>query len=199
MIALIKKAVLEIRQQQQEVISVDAMLNYLDSLEAHADDEEKEDEQKFDEGIAVSRVAHEKGLAYYNAQQLHSVEMFRSVIGYGNATLKSAMLINGGAAVALLAFIGNIWVKGVNSDAVDSLTNGIALFTFGVLAAALGTGGSYLTQYFYNEGFQRTGIGFHIFSILIVLLAFALFGFGACESYQAFVEHLTSNHVPQPT
>ena len=143
---------------------------------------------------------HERNLEHYKAQQLFDVEMFRSVIGYGQAALKSAILINGGAAVALLAFIGNIWAKGVRPDVADSLTNGIVLFASGVLAAAVGTGGSYFTQYYYHiEGPERAAIYWRRLTILVVLLAFILFGFGACESYQAFVEHLTHDYVSQPT
>jgi len=44
--------------------------------------------------------------------------MFKSVIDAGTVALRSATLINGGAAVALLAFIGNIWEKGVAEEAV---------------------------------------------------------------------------------
>ena len=196
---VIKKAVLDVKAKQQEVISVEAMSNYLDALKKDVEGAEEANKQKFEADVAVFRAEHERNLAQYEAQQLHAVEMFRSVIAYGQAALKSAMLINGGAAAALLAFIGNIWAKGVAPDAVSSLTSSIAFFAFGVLVAAVGTAGSYFTQYCYSEGFQRSAIVFHTLTVLVVLAAFALFGFGAWESYQAFVEHLTPNHALQPT
>lgn len=188
----IRKAVFDVKQQQQEFISIDAMINYLDSLKIHIGDTERIDKKKFEADVTVFRAEHERNLAHYEAQQLHAIELLRSVISCGQAALKSAMLINGGAAAALLAFIGNIWEKGIKPEAVGSLTNGIAFFTFGVLVAALGTGGSYFTNYCYSEGFQKTAKIFHILTILLVLGSFGLFGFGAHESYQAFVEHLTS-------
>lgn len=109
------------------------------------------------------------------------------------------MLINGGAAAALLAFIGNIWAKGVAPEAVSSLTSSIAFFAFGVLIAAAGTAGSYFTQYCYAKGFQWMAIAFHTLTVVVVIGAFVLFGLGVRESYQAFVQHLASDHALQPT
>ena len=192
-IKVIKDAVLEVKAQNQEVISVDAMANYLDALKKDIESVEKVNNKKFEADIAVFRAEHERNLARYKAQQLYAVELFRSVIGYGQAALKSAMLINGGAAAALLAFIGNIWIKGVSPDAVNSLTSAIAYFAFGVLVAAIGTAESYFTQYCYSESFQRSAIVFHTLTVLFVLGSFVLFGLGALESYQAFVEHLAPN------
>ena len=187
----IKTAVLQVKAQKQEVISVDAMVNYLEVLKSEINNAEVIDKKKSEVDLAVFRAEHERNIAHYEAQQLHSIEIFRSVIAYGQAVLKSAILINGGAAVALLAFIGNIWAKGISQDAVNSLTSSIAFFAYGVLVAALGTAGSYFTQYCYYEGFHRAAIVFHVLTVLIVICAFMLFGFGAWESYQAFIEHLT--------
>ncbi len=198
-IKIIKDAVLEVKAANQDVISVDAMANYLDALKKDVESVEEADKKKFEADIAVFRAEHERNLAHYKAQQLHAVELFRSVISYGQAALKSAMLINGGAAAALLAFIGNVWIKGVSPDAVSSLTSAIAYFAFGVLVAAIGTAGSYFTQYCYSGSFQRAAIVFHTLTVLIVLCSFVLFGFGVFESYQAFVEHLSPNNTLQPT
>ena len=40
------------------------------------------------------------------------VELMRATVAFGQFAIKSAILINGGATVALLAFIGNIWKDG---------------------------------------------------------------------------------------
>ena len=39
-------------------------------------------------------------------------EIYASMHQYGEATLKGAVLINGGACVALLALLGNLFSKG---------------------------------------------------------------------------------------
>jgi len=173
------------------MISAEAMLNYLESLKGDLDSTEDVEQKSFEVEIASFKAEHERNLAHYEAQQLHSIELFRSVIAYGQAALKSEILINGGAAVALLAFIGNIWTKGIQPEAVNFLTSGIAYFSFGVLAGALGTVGSYFTQYCYSESFLKAGVVFHFLTVLIVLGVFVLFSLGAFDSYQAFVEHLS--------
>ena len=42
-------------------------------------------------------------------QEAGKVEMLKATMEYGGAAIKSSLLINGGAAIALLAFIGKIW------------------------------------------------------------------------------------------
>ena len=81
--------------------------------------------------------------------------VFRSMIEYGRETLRAAMLINGGAAVALLAFIGAVWEKKEDSEVVFSLAFALAFYSLGVLAAVLACASAYFTQYFQNERNSR--------------------------------------------
>src|SRR5690348_15897112 len=62
-------------------------------------------------------------------QQQHesNLEMFRTVIVTGQSALKSALLINGGAALAILAFVGHIWGNAKTPHILPSLTHGLAL------------------------------------------------------------------------
>lgn len=194
-IELIKKAVLYIEQHNQDVISVNALKNYLEKLDKHVEEAQKFDQQRSTVDLELFRAEHERNLAHYHVEHQFSLEMLRSVLAYGQTALKSAMLINGGAAAAILAFIGNIWAKGTAQASVALLTKSIAFFAFGVLVAAFGTGTSYLTQYFYSEEKNTAAIIFHIFTILVVLGAYFLFGMGAYKAYLAFVEHLVPNNV----
>ena len=190
----IRSAVIDVKQNNQDVISVDALLNYLDALDKDASDTDVLDHRQHDSNLAEYRAENERNIAHYNAQQLHAVEMFKSVIGYGSAALKSAILINGGAAVALLAFIGNIWSKEIAQAAVSHLTSAIAYFSFGVLAAAVGTASSYFTQYYYSENYQRTGIVFHTLTVAVVIGSYVLFSLGIIGSYESFVLQFAPNN-----
>lgn len=193
-ISNIRAAINDVKQNNQDVISVEALLNYLNALENEASETDILDHRQHDAHLAEYRVENEKNIAHYNAQQLHAVEMFRSVIGYGSATLKSAILINGGAAVALLAFIGNIWNLDVSQGVVSHLTSAIVYFSFGVLAAAIGTALSYFTQYFYSEDYQRTGIVFHTLTVVIVVSSYVLFSLGIMGAYESFVLQFSTNN-----
>jgi hypothetical protein len=77
----------------------------------------------------------------------HGVEMFRSVIQAGQNALRSAFLMNGGASVALLAFVGHL--SSVAPKKVPMLAPSLATFVGGVLVAALASGVTYLSQWFY--------------------------------------------------
>ncbi|QQR69350.1 MAG: hypothetical protein IPI58_01310 [Alphaproteobacteria bacterium] len=68
------------------------------------------------------------------------LETFRSAITSGQNAVKSAFLLNGGAAVALLAFLGQ---KGASPAVVDALLP----FAWGVFLAAFTSGTIYATQY----------------------------------------------------
>ena len=59
------------------------------------------------------------------------------------------MLINGGAAVALLAFLGNL-ITNNSGAAVPSFANAMQAFVLGVFLAAVAYALTYLSQICYN-------------------------------------------------
>ncbi len=179
----IKRSLAEVKKSGQATVAVEAFERYLDELGPAV-----EKSQEID--VKLAEYAHERNLAHYDAVQAHNREMLRAVITYGQTTLKSTILINGGAAAALLAFIGNVWDSSLSSATVSGLTNSVLLFSSGVLAAAIGTAFTYCTQYCYAEGWKKWGVAFHIVTVLLVLLAFGLFGYGANEAYLGFFDHL---------
>jgi hypothetical protein len=79
-------------------------------------------------------------------QEVH-LELFRSVIAAGQSAIKSSFLLNGGAAVALLAFIGHL--AQLNPSAVARFGECMLPFTYGVLAIAVTAGLTYLSQWLY--------------------------------------------------
>ena len=60
------------------------------------------------------------------------------------------MLINGGAVVAILAFIGNMWYK--LGRVPESIAWSVVSYSGGVLIAGIAMGTAYFTQYYYLEG-----------------------------------------------
>ena len=185
------RALAEVKKQGQEVVSVTALVSYLANLKEHVEKVGELDRIELDAAHASFQAEHERNLAHYDAQQKHSVEMLRSVFAYGQAALKSSILINGGAAVALLAFIGKIWSEETGQAAVNALTSALVFFGFGVLAGAIGTGATYFSQLSYASSWIKTGVGFHILTILIVSAAYVLFGLGSYEAYESFLKHLS--------
>lgn len=119
--------------------------------------------------------------------QAQGVEMFRSVIQAGQNALRTAFLMNGGASVALLAFVGHL--SSVAPEKVPALAPSLAVFVGGVLVAALASGVTYLSQWFYaGEPSSQKKIGFalNIAAILLGLGAYGVFGFGMWRAYRVF-------------
>lgn len=129
-------------------------------------------------------------LAYQEHAHNWSLEGFRQVIALGQSTLKSMMLINGGAAVALLAFLGNLITRSGYSANVHTFADSMGMFVFGVFLAAVAFATSYLSQFFYageKVWQRRTGVAFHVVTSLVGVGSLATFLWGAQAAYKGFI------------
>lgn len=71
-----------------------------------------------------------------------------AAIASGNHTLRALIIINGGAAIAVLAFIGQIVSGNAElGEKLSDLTAPLSWFAWGVALATLSVGLSYLTNY----------------------------------------------------
>lgn len=119
------------------------------------------------------------------------LEFIRATVSTAHAALKSAMLINAGAAIATLAFVGNIIQDKVSVDLIPSLSWALLLYVIGVLVAAVATGTAYVSQAgFGNElGKRSKAIGgiFRVASGFLVATSYALFGLASWGGYTALL------------
>ncbi|MBI1811646.1 MAG: hypothetical protein HY035_11570 [Nitrospirae bacterium] len=122
------------------------------------------------------------------AVQAQNIEMFRSVILTGQNALKTAFLMNGGATVALLAFLGKL--SDQHQDKIAIFASTMVIFVAGVLASTIASGATYLCQWFYAHSQPWKRIAGHAFNILTILLNIASYGcfiWGAFRAYEAFL------------
>jgi hypothetical protein len=185
LIQKIRTAVVDAQAKGYSVVPIPTLLTFLDDLASHAT-----------VSVAAAKFQSDVTLESYKGQQQASLELFRSVVQAGQATLRTAMIINGGAAAALLAFIGNIWSRasaaGVPTAGPDismltrQLGRPLVLFTFGVLLGAVAMGTTYLTQVAFKTSEQR---GEQCRRLTIVLVGGALLAFaaGVGGAYWVFV------------
>jgi hypothetical protein len=169
----------------------------------------------------ILQQAHEMGLenvraalTEYQVDTQRSLEMFRAGTTTGTETIKAAILINGGAAVAVLAFIGHLVAIHAPSAAVMNFAWPLALFVIGVLASALASGITYVVHWCYvtalnyefagkkarrddkddvakpNEQsakrWNRIAWRVNLGAVFLVVLSLCLFGAGCYRAYQAF-------------
>jgi hypothetical protein len=116
------------------------------------------------------------------------LEMFRSVIQAGQNAVKSSFLLNGGASVALLAFIGKLTEE--QQSKIPAFADSLTIFVTGVFAIALASGVTYLSQWFYAESEswkQKTGFALNMVSIVLGLSSYGFFIWGMCRAYSNFL------------
>ncbi|MEO8430077.1 MAG: hypothetical protein ABI592_01115 [Acidobacteriota bacterium] len=117
-------------------------------------------------------------------QQKHSwsVESFKAANESGREAMKASILINGGAAVAVLAYVGHLSTLGRGAG---SFAGPMMVYVIGVLAGALALGCTYLGQIVAPKG----TVWFWSFNgpaILLTICAYATFALGGFLSYLAF-------------
>lgn len=116
------------------------------------------------------------------------LEMFRSVIQSGQNAVKSSFLLNGGASVALLAFIGKLTEE--QHSKIPAFADALTIFVIGVFSIALASGVTYLSQWFYAESEswkQKAGFALNMVSIVLGLSSYAFFIWGMCRAYSSFL------------
>jgi len=115
--------------------------------------------------------------------QQHAAETYKSLITISVEVFKALVLLNGGAVVALLAYLGQAANK---SQVAAHARCPLALFVAGLVSAGVAFGTSYMTQFaLYNESVlpeRYKGPRHEVFLWITVtfgILSLALFSIGA--------------------
>jgi len=182
------EAIAKLRQDLQTVKGTGRRWVAIEALEAYLDGLEK--------GAAQSaesrRLEYQRLLAHYDAQIKTWIEMFKSVIDAGKEALNALLLINGGAVVALLGFLGANIAKEGSAALGMRLTSSLLLFGVGVLLGAVAFGVRYLSQAVYAVERNKIGSTLNVLTILIAIAGYIVFGFGVYGAYLAFGKHFAA-------
>lgn len=182
----LRAALAQARVAGQSSVQIESLENYLTAAESAARSTESP-QQGMQEALSQFRHDFEVWKVQAPINSAHGIEMFKSVIEAGQTALRSATIINGGAAAALLAFLGNLLTKeaphGV-SFPISEINHAMLVFVIGVGLAGLATGVRYLTQLSYSLDHRKIGNWLNLFSNLLATGSFgAFFGGG----YMAFL------------
>lgn len=177
-IAKIKADLADVKTQGKSSVAIEALERYLANLDKDAVD-----------SLELRKLEYQRTLAHYDAQAKSDVEMFKSVIAAGKEALTATLLINGGAVVALLGFLGAVMSKSDWEAFGLRLTIPLLSFGSGVLFGALGFGVRYCSQFFYAVQYRKIGNLFNALSSLLAIAAYSVFGYGVFVTYSAFTAH----------
>jgi len=125
--------------------------------------------------------------------QAWQLESFRAVIMQGQNALKSLILINGGAAVALLAFLGHLMGTGtVERAALAPLAEALFIFVMGVLFGSVAAATTYFSQAFFTvqkKWHIRIAYTFQAVTVVLGILGFVWFLRGAYAAYCGLIAY----------
>lgn len=115
--------------------------------------------------------------------------MFRGLIDFALAATRAIIFVNGGAAIAILAFLGHVWgadsgtAKHVLEGAKPALWWFLAGVTAGMITAAL----AYLSQVLFAElRDQRPGNYLRVAAVVVAACGLFAFTHGAISAVDAF-------------
>lgn len=114
-----------------------------------------------------------------------NLEMFKSIIEAGQTAIKTGTVINGGAALGLLAFIGNLATK-QPGQSVEVFSNPLVFFMAGVASAGICSVFRYLSQAGYQKN-ESLGDRWKTAAITTGTICMACFIAGCWCAYQAFL------------
>jgi hypothetical protein len=145
----------------------------------------------------------DKWLADHKAVADWHNENTKSVISMSQASIRLLVTINAGAAVALLAFLGNAINK--NAGTVAGFFSGsLAVFAAGVAVASLVSIASYTTQFLYGrESEKAVGWGgvLHGITYILGFISLGLFVAGCFRTYDGMrsMAKLAIGGIAQPS
>jgi|GEM_PF-925797 len=123
----------------------------------------------------------------------HTIETYKSMIQIAIEGFKLITLINGGAAVAILAYLGNIASKRDGAIKLPDMTCAISSFSLGVLCCAMGIICGYMTQLaLFNDGrndnpwFLKDHRYWLYIGLSMLIIASFAFGLGAYSAVRNF-------------
>ena len=196
----IKEALTQLRANGKDVVPIDRLENYLTQMEKIIGEDGAEEQRK----AAEAQREFENQIELWKINSTQQNEMFKAVIEAGLTALKSAILVNGGAAAALLAFCGSILTRRPEfskSVQMDSVGYAMFIFVVGAGAASIATGFRYLSQFLYARALEdeiaktrskKARIGgnlFNFFAISAGIVSFLAFFYGGYKAYLAIVAH----------
>ena len=132
---------------------------------------------------------------YVNEHQYQNnedLELFKASISAGANALKVSLLINGGASIAILTFMGKLSDK--HSDKIELLAPSLFSFTIGILLVSIASGIVYITQTLFQHKKIKSGITSNIISMILVISSYFTFYYGITSCYDVFIgEDLVSS------
>src|SRR6266404_3904086 len=108
-----------------------------------------------EEALRIASEQSKIDLAEYEADVQRSLEANRTGNASGRDAIKATTLVNGGAAVAMLAFLGHLASIGADPTTIIEFARALRWFVIGTLLCVLASGITYVAQRTCELGLRR--------------------------------------------
>jgi hypothetical protein len=170
-----KSDLVAVKADGKSNIAIENLEKYLEFLLADAS-----------QSLEHRKMIHQSQLAEYSATIAMGVESFRAVMDAGKEAINAAIIINGGAVIALMAFVGNSAAK-YGHQIVAFAAIPLLLFGIGVFCGGVAFGTRYVSQFLYarpqNKNLVRLGHVFNGVSWIVTTGSFIIFAIGVFVGY----------------
>lgn len=178
----VRDVVQEQKEKGERSIDCDSLIRYLTTIaEPLADVSEAVNLER-----AKAELQREAEIGRFDSEM--RLEMFRSVITAGQGAIRSSMILNGGASVALIAFIGHLVQFSPRN--IQPFASSLVFFACGVFSIALVGGLTYLSQWLFasnRKAAQDWGFILNLACIVVGVLSYVFFGAGLYLAYGGFL------------
>ena len=119
-------------------------------------------------------------------------ESLKTTIAYAAGGMKALFMVSGGAAVAMLAFIGHLVTLQKTGVTIRPFVDALGWYFFASLLGSAAFLMSYLSQFFhtgtiFTEETSRFGHVFHGLAVLVVVASYVSCLWGMFVAYKAFL------------
>ena len=192
-------------------VTIESLENFLNEVESNSSPSFEHLKMANDIDMNNAKLQNDVKIALQKVISDHAIEMFKSVLTSANNAVKACMIINGGAALSLLTFIGKLATE-TKPQNISPYAFACIAFCTGLAFSALAASGTYFSQYYFGKKFdaeilknrypdnekenysqkeknaELLAYVFRWLTIIFVVLAFASFIVGVYQSYFAFIE-----------
>lgn len=128
----------------------------------------------------------------YKIANSNQMETYKVANDNGRIALRSLFIMNGGAAVAMAAFIGNTSTKSPpNTLNIETLSVALLCFAIGVLLSSVAHGSNFVCSFFYSDAEKPTqvkwGHSFNILTVILAILGYIAFTVGLFKATISFL------------
>jgi hypothetical protein len=140
-----------LKERGHTAVAMNALLPYVTGLLASARSGDPEGERQ------RVKINFEGQVEAYRAEVSSQLELLKAAIEAGQSALKSISVINGAAALAMLAFIGNVLSHptDIGLAAMMIMSRSMTYFATGVGLSAIGLAARYFSQASYAGDFSN--------------------------------------------